>query len=141
METLLELLAESDSLSPRRLGNLVYFLGRLSDPASRIPLEEMLSDPAESLSTGMQVSLIRALGSISEASSLAVLLPLAADSSSRVRRQLSVTLGEIGDPAALPVLEELLNDPGIDVMSAASRAMELIEEAMAEEHNEEVPEE
>jgi len=141
VETLLELLAESDSLSPRRLGNLVYFLGRLSDPASRIPLEEMLSDPAESLSTGMQVSLIRALGSISEASSLAVLLPLAADSSSRVRRQLSVTLGEIGDPAALPVLEELLNDPGIDVMSAASRAMELIEEAMAEEHNEEVPEE
>jgi HEAT repeat protein len=54
-----------------------------------------------------------------------------------VRRQLAVTLGEMGDESVLPVLELLTADGGVDVMSAAEGAIRAIRERAALEHPEE----
>ena len=130
IEILLGLLDSRDTLDPRGFGNLIYFLGAMEDTTARVPLEDILTDPSESLSVGLRVGIVRSLGSISHAGSLPVLLPMAQDTSGRVRRQLAVTLGEIADPAALSALEELSADFGVDVRSAAEHAIVLVEETL-----------
>ena len=105
VELLLGLLDRVDSLTTREAGNLIYFLGVVADERTRLPLEAFLTDPAESLSVAMRANAVKAVGAIGNLESLPVLVPFASDSSSRVRRQVAVTLGEMGDESVLPVLE------------------------------------
>ena len=80
----------------------------------------------------MRANTVKALGAIGNLQSLSVIIPFAADTCSRVRRQVAVTLGEMADLSVLPVLEELCRDGGVDVMSAAERAKKLVIERSGE---------
>jgi hypothetical protein len=133
MELLLEMLDTIDSLPVRNQGNLVYFLGKLEDERARLPLEQVLAFPGDSISTGLTVGIIKALGTIGNPESMTVILPLAGDSMSRVRREVAVSIGEICDTSTAAVLEELMRDPELDVRSAAEHAFSLIEAKTAEE--------
>ncbi|MCK4806100.1 MAG: HEAT repeat domain-containing protein [Candidatus Aegiribacteria sp.] len=133
MELLLESLNTIDSIPARNGGNLIYFLGKLEDDRARIPLERMLSCPDDSMSTGRTTGIVKALGTIGNSESLPVILPLAGDSTDRVRREVAVSIGEICDAMAVDILKELVQDPALDVRSAAERALRLIEESISEE--------
>ena len=133
LELLLEQLAIIDSLPARNGGNVVYFLGKLRDESARVPLEDILASPVDTLSTGMRVGLVKALGTIGSRGSLPLLVSLSSDTSSRVRRQCAVAMGEIGDPEAMEVLLIMAGDPELDVRSAAERALDIIEVALEEQ--------
>jgi hypothetical protein len=102
-------------------GNCAWLLGRIGEASGRPALEEALDD---SLSVGLRAAVVQALGRIGEPSSMAAVLPLASDSSSRVRTRVAVALGAMGDSAAIPVLRELAEDPQLDVRSAAEHALD-----------------
>lgn len=128
LELLLESLGRIDSLPVRNGGNTVYFLGKLEDERARIPLEGLLSRE-DTLSTGLTVGVVKALGNIGSPQSLPVISSLAESTSSRIRRECAVSLGLICDGGSVETLMGLSRDPSLDVRSAAEHALELIEEA------------
>lgn len=111
-----------DSLTGRRLRNAVYLLGEAGGEEARLPLEALL----ESDTLAVRLSVMQALGVIGNPSSLPRVLPFAADSSERMRRQVAVTLAGIGDTLAAGTLEELSRDWFLDVRTAALKALETI---------------
>ncbi|MCD4670298.1 MAG: HEAT repeat domain-containing protein [Actinomycetia bacterium] len=133
MELLLNMLSRIDSIPARNGGNLVYFLGKLEDDRARIPLERILACPVDSVSTGRVTGIVKALGTIGNPESLPIILPLAGDSTGRVRREVAVTIGEICDPSGIETLEKLILDHELDVRSAAENALKLIVERINEE--------
>ncbi|MCD4701680.1 MAG: HEAT repeat domain-containing protein, partial [Candidatus Aegiribacteria sp.] len=133
MELMLDILNRIDSIPARNGGNLIYFLGKLEDDRARIPLELMLACPGDSMSTGRITGIVKALGAIGNPESLPVILPLASDSTGRIRREVAVSIGEICDASAVETLEELVLDHALDVRSAAELALRLIEERISEE--------
>ena len=109
-----------DSLTGRELRNCLYLLGQIGDTVSVPRVTEILQS---SDSLGIRLGAIRALGKSGVRSVVPVLLELVADSSSRLRRQVAVSLGELGDSLSLPSLELLSADSSIDVRSAAEAAL------------------
>ncbi|MBN2587524.1 MAG: HEAT repeat domain-containing protein, partial [Candidatus Fermentibacteraceae bacterium] len=138
LELLLACLDRIDSLPVRNGGNIVYFLGQLEDGRARIPLERLLASNGDTLSTGLTVGVVKALGEIGNAESLPVIVSLSSHPSGRIRRECAVSLGTICDRDALEVLRTLSLDPSLDVRSAAEHALRLLEEAF-EEASEESP--
>jgi len=112
-----------DSLSGRRLRNTIYLMGVSAGEPARLPLEGILAS-SDTLAT--RLSAVQALGSIGNPASLAAILPLASDPAERMRRQVAVTAGEIGDSLAIPVLEVLSGDSLLDVRSAAEFSLRTI---------------
>ncbi|MEN8207703.1 MAG: HEAT repeat domain-containing protein [Candidatus Fermentibacteria bacterium] len=133
MELLLNMLNRIDSIPVRNGGNIIYFLGKLEDERARLPLERLLTNPADSLPAGRATGIVKALGSIGNPESLPVILPFAHDSSGRIRRETAVSIGKICDPLGIVTLEELAMDNSLDVRSAAEEALRLIEERLSEE--------
>ncbi|MCK5115993.1 MAG: HEAT repeat domain-containing protein [Candidatus Aegiribacteria sp.] len=133
MELMLNMLSRIDSIPARNGGNLVYFLGKLEDDRARLPLEQMLTYPGDSVSTRRVTGIVKALGTIGNYESLPVILPLAGDAADRIRREVAVSIGEICHPRGIETLEELAGDHSLDVRSAAERALRLIEERINEE--------
>ncbi len=133
VELLLNMLNRIDSIPARNGGNLIYFLGKLEDERARLPLEGILVSMDDSVSEGRTTGIVRALGTIGNPSSLPVILPLGGDASERVRREVAVSIGEIGDPLGIITLEELEIDNSLDVRSAAENALKLIEERTSED--------
>jgi hypothetical protein len=129
MELLLASLGRIDSLPARNGGNIVYFLGKLKDERARAPLENLLSGEADSLSTGLTVGVVKALGTIGSPQSLPVILSLTSSPSGRIRRECAVSLGMICDQGAYEALLALAEDRSLAVRSAAEHALELLEEA------------
>ncbi|MFO7627113.1 MAG: HEAT repeat domain-containing protein [Candidatus Fermentibacteraceae bacterium] len=118
-------LLEGGELSGRRFSNTVSWLGEVGIDEARPAIEGLLSD---TLPTGRTVTVIRALGNIGSEASVPVLLPFAGRDNSLVRRETAVSLGLIGSQSAQSVLETLSEDPELDVLSAARRALELLGE-------------
>ena len=116
-------LAESLLASERARvrGNCAWLLGRIGEVSGRPALEDALDD---SLSVGLRATVVEALGRIGMPASVPAILPLAADTSSRVRTRVAAALGAIGDSTSIPVLQELAEDPQLDVRSAAEHALE-----------------
>jgi hypothetical protein len=114
------LLQLADSLTGRKLRNTIYLLGVTAGEEARIPLETML---AESDTLATRLSIVQALGLISNPASLDVILPLAADPVERMRRMAAVVMGQIGDSLAVPALEVLAADSFLDVRSAAESSL------------------
>ncbi|MFO7949748.1 MAG: HEAT repeat domain-containing protein [Candidatus Fermentibacteraceae bacterium] len=116
-------LAESllASEAARVRGNCAWLLGRMGEPSGRPALEDALDD---SLPVGLRATVVEALGRIGEPASIAAIVALARDSSSRVRTRVAAALGAIGDSTAVPLLLELAGDPQLDVRSAAEHALE-----------------
>jgi len=133
IELLLNLLVGIDSLPARHRGNLVYFLGKLEDERARIPLESMLTESGDTMSTGLVIGTIKALGEIGNSLSLPCIVPFAGDSISRIRRETAVSLGKICHYDAVEILGELVHDRSLDVRSASEHALKLIEEANSTE--------
>ncbi len=133
LELMLDLLNRIDSIPARNGGNLVYFLGKLEDDRARIPLELILACADDSMSTGLTTGIVKALGTIGNPESLPVILPFAEDVSSRIRREVAVSIGEICDVLAVETLEGLIQDNCLDVRSAAEHALELINEKISVE--------
>lgn len=104
-------------------GNCAWLLGRMGEASGRPALEDALED---SLSVGLRATVVEALGRIGEPASIAAIVPLAGDSSPRVRTRVAAALGAIGDSTAVPLLRELAGDPQLDVRSAAEHALENI---------------
>lgn len=124
LRMLLELL-ESGAADGRRFSNTVSWLGEVGMEEARPVIEALLGD---SIPAGRAVTVIRALGGIGSESSVPALLPFAAWENDLVRRETAVSLGRIASPLARPALEILAGDRRLDVLSAARRALELLEE-------------
>ncbi|MCD4775087.1 MAG: HEAT repeat domain-containing protein [Candidatus Aegiribacteria sp.] len=133
LELMLDLLVTIDSIPARNGGNLVYFLGKIEDERARIPLEQILACPGDSMRTGLTTGIIKALGMIGNPESLPVIVPLAEDSTSRIRREVAVSIGKICDAGGVEILEKLVLDGSLDVRSAAEHALELIHEKLSSE--------
>jgi len=131
VELMLGLLDKIDSIPSRNGGNLVYFLGKLADERAEIPLENILSFPGDTMSTGLTTGIVKALGTIGNPESLPFILPLAEDPTSRIRREVAVAIGEICDAGGITTLEELAHDRNLDVRSAAEKALKLIYDDLA----------
>jgi HEAT repeat protein len=141
LELLLAQLDIIGSLPVRNGGNIVYFLGKLEDSGAREPLERLISPENDSITEGLRVGVIKALGSIGDPGSLHAVISLTADSSERIRRECAVTLGAIcssdgflsSDNAfseiALETLNGLAADMSLAVRSAAERSLRMIEDA------------
>jgi len=130
LELLLGGLDRIDSLTTREGGNLVYFLGKLEDLRAAAPLEGLLE--RDSLSAGLTVGVVRALGETGSTGSVPAVVGLASHPSERVRRECAVSLGLICDTSSAETLDLLAVDQSLAVRSAAERALEMLEEAAAE---------
>ena len=111
IELLLRYIEEQDSISSRELGNTVYFLGKLEDERARIPLEELLTSLPDTASAGRISGVIKAIGLIGYSESIPMIIPFAESPHERVRRQVGVSLGKIGDITAEETLLILTEDP------------------------------
>lgn len=131
LELLLAGLDRIDSLTAREGGNLVYFLGKLKDQRALPPLEALLE--TDSLSTGLTVGAVKAMGTIGSDGSVPVIISLSSDPSERIRRECAVSLGLIAEPSSEDVLLTLAGDTSLAVRSAAEHALELLREAAEEE--------
>ena len=120
---LLAYLESSDGIAGRELGNTIYFLGKLEDERARLPLEELLITLPDTASAGRISGVIKAIGLIGNPESLPVIMPFAGSAHERVRRQVAVSLGEIGDIGAEETLLLLAQDFFLDVRSGAERAL------------------
>lgn len=129
LELLLCGLGRIDSLTAREGGNLVYFLGKLEDCRAAAPLEALLG--RDSLSAGLTVGVVRALGDMGSAGSVPSVVLLSSHPSERVRRECAVSLGLICDPSSAETLGFLAVDQSLAVRSAAERALELLDESAA----------
>jgi hypothetical protein len=107
-------------IEKRELGNVIQWLGETSGEDARLLLEEMLDD---SLSTGIQTTLIRTLGDIGNLESLPLIVPFSHSETERVRRQTAVSLAEFGEPAE-ETLRSMLADSSLAVRSAAWKALD-----------------
>jgi len=119
-------LLDGGELSGRRFSNTVSWLGEVGMDEARPVIEGLLSD---TMPTGMAVTVIRALGGIGAEASVPVILPFASWDNDLVRRETAVCLGKIASPLARETLETLASDAKLDVLSAARRALELLDEA------------
>ncbi|MBD3277197.1 MAG: hypothetical protein GF388_02770, partial [Candidatus Aegiribacteria sp.] len=135
LEMLLFELERSEDISRRDLGNTIYFLGKMGDEGARLPLEEFLLGSEDTLSTGLAVTLIKALGDIGCPESVPAVSSMSGHTEGRVRRECAVALGKICDESSLETLEILSLDESMDVRSAAERALELLIEAAEEEED------
>jgi HEAT repeat protein len=59
------------------------------------------------------------------------LYPYLNDPEAKIRASLSDLLAQIGDPASIPHLQPLINDPSKDVADRANRAVERLKRAEA----------
>jgi len=110
----------NDGIEKRELGNVIQWLGETGGEDARLQLEEMLSD---SLSTGIQTTLIRTLGDIGNTESLQLIVPYSYSEVERVRRQTAVSLSEFGELSE-EVLRSMLTDSSLAVRSAAWKALD-----------------
>lgn len=124
LRMLLELLG-SGAPEGRRFSNTVSWLGEVGMEEARTVIESLLVD---SIPDGRAITVIRALGGIGSEASVSALIPLATSENDLVRRETAVSLGRIASPLARQTLEALAEDLRLDVLSAARRALELLDD-------------
>ncbi|NEQ28196.1 MAG: HEAT repeat domain-containing protein, partial [Microcoleus sp. SIO2G3] len=71
---------------------------------------------------------LQAMQKIPGADCVAAIAPMLTDDSSEVRKEAAITLGVLGDPAALSVLQQAIDDPDREVSIRAERAIRNIQQ-------------
>ncbi|MGB3291758.1 MAG: HEAT repeat domain-containing protein [Phormidesmis sp.] len=74
----------------------------------------------------------RALQSVADETAIPALIKALSDEFSDVRRDAAIALGNIGNPDVLPALKQTLDDPDRDVQIFSQRAIQKIQEQLAE---------
>ena len=74
----------------------------------------------------------RALQKVANATSIPVLIKALSDEYSDVRKDAAIALGNLGNPDVLPALQQTLDDPDRDVQIFSKRAIQKIQDQMAE---------
>jgi HEAT repeat protein len=97
-----------------------WALGRIGDPRAVSSLIGLLNDP----SFDAPIRAVEALGSLKAREATSHLTTvLFSGSSKRLRYEAALALGEIGDPSAIPALENAISDPERAIRSAAEYAL------------------
>ena len=74
----------------------------------------------------------RALQKVATDDAIPSLVKALSDEYSDVRRDAAIALGNIGNPDVLPALQQTLDDPDRDVQIFSQRAIQKIQDQMAE---------